>query len=182
MTLAAPDVAGPRNRRWILPATALSIFAVWLVTVETGGMVRPSPAVHTAALFVHLSAVVAGFGAVLVIDWIGLLWALGTRTFVDVTRTAEAVHVVIWGSLLALVASGVLLEPDASVPLTRIKLALVLVIALNGLYAAALQPQLTACGSRRPPPGLLAQAVVTATASQACWWAALTIGFTNSQS
>lgn len=164
-----------------MPFTAVSIFGVWVASVELSASVHPSAELHTAALFLHLCALVAGFGAVLVIDWIALLWAAGRRSLRDVTRTAEAVHVVIWASLLGLIASGVLLEPNASAMLTRIKLTLVLVIALNGLYAHALQPQLTACGERRPPLGLLAQAAVSAIVSQACWWAALAIGFVNSQ-
>lgn len=159
----------------------LVVVAVWLFSIELADATHPSQPMHVAALFVHLAALVAGFGAVIVIDWIGLLWALGRRTFADVTHTADAVHVVIWASLLVLVASGVLLEPDFSSALTRVKLALVLVIAVNGLQAHALQPRLAALGAAHPPFALLARAGVTATVSQLCWWAAMAIGFANSQ-
>lgn len=159
----------------------LLVVAVWLVSIELTEGAHPSHAVHLGALFLHLAALVAGFGAVIVIDWIGILWALGRRTFADVIHTADAVHVVIWASLLVLVSSGVLLEPDLSSALTRVKLALVLVIAVNGLQAHALQPRLAALGATPPPIGLLARAGVTAAVSQLCWWAAMAIGFVNSQ-
>jgi len=180
MSAQSPAVPGT-GARWVVPVVALGIFLLWLASVELAQAARPSAELHTVALFVHLAALVAGFGAVLVIDWIGLLWALGRRTFFDVTHTADAVHVVIWGSLLALVASGIFLEPDTATVLTRIKLALVLVIALNGLHAHALQPQLVPHRDTPPSPGLLARAGVTAALSQLCWWAAMIIGFCNTQ-
>lgn len=180
-TAAAADDRRPPSRAWRVVPVALVIFGIWLSAIELAEAARPAEQVRTAALFGHLAALVSGFGAVLVIDWMGLLWALGRRTFLDVTRTADALHVVIWASLFVLVASGVLLHPDAAAVLTRIKLALVLVIAVNGLYAHALAPQLTAVGPGPPPRALLAKAAVTAIVSQACWWAAMAIGFLNSQ-
>jgi hypothetical protein len=159
----------------------------WVLSVEVAQRVNTGYAVHRGALFVHLASLIAGLGAVLVIDWTGLLWVLGRRTFLDVTRTAGALHALIWLGLAGLVFSGVLLRPDACVTLTRVKLALVLVIAVNGLYAHALQPQLAALGERTAPAALLErsssalmqQAAGTAIISQTAWWASVAIGFHN---
>jgi hypothetical protein len=151
----------------------------WVLAVEIAQHVNPGARLHSLALFLHLASLVAGFGAVLVIDWTGLLWVLGRRTFLDVTRTADALHLLIWLGLAGLTGSGLLLRPDACHPLTRIKLALVLVIAVNGLYAHTLQPRLAALGERNPPAALLHQAGTAALISQVAWWASMAIGFRN---
>jgi len=159
----------------------------WVLAVEIAQNVSAGPQLHRLALFVHLASLVAGFGAVLVIDWTGLLWAVGRRTFLDVTRTADALHLLIWLGLAGLTVSGLLLRPDACLTLTRIKLALVLVIAVNGLYAHTLQPRLVALGEQSPlealtdrsSAALMHQAGTAALISQAAWWASMAIGFHN---
>jgi hypothetical protein len=160
-------------------ATATALVGSWTVAVAVARSVHPSEAWQTAALFAHLAALVVGFGAVIVIDWLGILWVLGRRSLVEVTRTAAAVHVLIWAGLATLVISGTLLEPDTSAALTRFKLALVLVIAVNGLHAASLQPRLRTTFGTDPPPDLLARAATTALVSQLGWWTAVAIGFAN---
>jgi hypothetical protein len=72
-------------------------------------------------------------------------------------------------------ATGVLLSPDTSAPLTRLKLVAVLVVALNGLYVGRLHGQLAGCAGR-PPTRLLLRGVAAALTSQACWWTATTVG------
>jgi hypothetical protein len=153
------------------------MFVAWFGAVTLAQKVHPSATWHAVALFAHLAALVVGLGAVMVIDWLGLLWVLGRRTFVDVTRTASAVHVLIWAGFTALVLSGVLLEPNTSTALTRLKLALVLVIGINGLHAHALQSRLHARND--VAPDLLARGAVTAVVSQVGWWAAVGIGYLN---
>lgn len=185
----APVAVIPRDEaptpplpEWFVVPVVVFVCAAWAASVWVSGHVVPDPALREVALFVHLAALIAGFGAVLVIDWIGCLWAIGRRTFLDVTRTADAVHGVIWASLVALTASGALLAPDTGSVLTRIKLALVLVIALNGVHAHVLQPRLSAYEpGGRPPAALLARSAATAGVSQACWWTAMVIGFHNHQ-
>src|SRR4051812_10967608 len=80
----------------------------WVVSVLVAEHLSPGPQAHSLALFVHLASLVAGFGAVMVIDWTGLLWMLGRRTFLDVTRTADALHLMIWLGLAGLTFSGIL--------------------------------------------------------------------------
>jgi hypothetical protein len=184
-TVAPPAVASPPAGTlpaWVLLPVGLLLCAAWAAMIWMSTHLQPDPTLRSVALFAHLAAMVAGFGAVLVIDWVGLLWSIGRRTFADVTHTAHAVHSLIWLSLAGLTFSGMLLYPDPSSPLTRIKLALVLVVALNGLHAHLLHRRLVALGDRPPPNPLLLLAGLTALVSQACWWAAMAIGFVNHQS
>jgi hypothetical protein len=159
-------------------ATATGLVGAWVGAVTLAGSVHPSTACRTVALFAHLAALVVGLGAVIVIDWLGILWALGRRTFAEVTRTASAVHGLIWAGFTVLVASGTLLEPNIGAALTRLKLALVLVIAVNGLHAHSLQPALRYARDD-VAPDLLARAAATAVVSQLGWWTAVGIGFLN---
>lgn len=90
------DPGSPPLPPWVLVPIAAVICGLWAISVWVSVHVAPDPALHEVALFAHLAALVLGFGAVLVIDWIGFLWLLGRRSFRDVTRTADAVHGVIW--------------------------------------------------------------------------------------
>ncbi|MGW1490484.1 hypothetical protein [Streptomyces sp. NPDC002402] len=78
-------------------------------------------------------------------------------------------------------ASGIMLHPDLASPLTRIKLALVLLLALNGLQAAILRRRIAAAAAASPPARTLMWGAATALISQVCWWGALAIGFLNNQ-
>jgi hypothetical protein len=160
--------------------TGTAVVGAWAAAVAVAPTVHPSATCRQAALFAHLVALVVGLGSVLVIDWLGVLWALGRRSLAEVARTAAAVHGLIWAGIGALVLSGTLLEPDTGAALTRLKLGLVLVIAVNGLHAHALQPRLHRAGED-VPPDLLTRAATTAVVSQLGWWAAVAIGFVNSQ-
>jgi len=173
-----PHLALPAAVRGAVTATAL--VGGWAGAVALAPAVHPSAACREAALFAHLVALVVGLGSVLVIDWLGILWALGRRTFAEVTRTAAAVHGLIWAGFTVLVLSGTLLEPDTDSALTRLKLGLVLVIAVNGLHAHALQPRLR-YAREDVAPDLLARAATTAVVSQLGWWTAVAIGFLNTQ-
>jgi hypothetical protein len=157
---------------------AVSVVVAWALATTLGSRLPDDPAWVSAALFVHLTALVAGFGAVIALDWLGLLWLLGRRTLSDVTRSAAGLHPLIWGALALLMVSGALLHPDTSSSLTRVKLALVLVIGLNGLFAMALQPELER-HCPKPPPGLMMRVAAIAALSQVGWWTAMAIGFVN---
>lgn len=138
------------------------------------------PALHAAALFVHLAALVLGFGAVLAADYHGLLWITGRCTMREVVAVTGRLHLPIWAGLAGLVASGVILHPDLTAPLTRVKLGLVLVLTLNGLQAGLLGRH--AAKTTPVAPRILAWGGATALISQACWWSAMVIGFSNTQS
>jgi hypothetical protein len=161
-------------------ATATALVGCWVVAITVSRHAHPSATCRDVALFAHLAALVLGLGPVVVIDWLGILWALGRRTFAEVTRTASAVHGLIWVGFTVLVVSGTLLEPNTAAALTRVKLGLVLVLAVNGLHAHTLQPRLRAAGNALPPD-LLARAAATAVVSQAGWWTAMVIGYLNAR-
>ncbi|MFC7016090.1 hypothetical protein ACFQMH_31215 [Streptomyces viridiviolaceus] len=141
------------------------------------------PALQLAARFLHVTALVVGFGSVLAVDWFAVLWLLGRRRLSDVLQTACGLQVPIWLGLAGLAVSGLFLHPDLTSPLTRVKLGLVLAITFNGLYAHWLGQRLGRCrDDARVPRRLLIQSGVAATVSQLGWWGATLIGFVNSQS
>ncbi|MET3430103.1 hypothetical protein BJ973_009315 [Actinoplanes tereljensis] len=135
----------------------------------------PSELVHGIALFGHLVSVVVGFGAVLLVDWFGLLWLTGRRPLADVLRTARGAHVPTWLGFAGLLTTGLFLGPPA-VP----KAVAVLVVGINGVYAARLLPEL----SGRPdlPVRLVVRAVAATAISQLAWWTAVVLGFLNTRS
>lgn len=168
---------GWRRSVWSLPASMLTLGgAVWLAT-----RVEVSPTVHEVALFAHLAALVAGFGAVLAVDWAALAWVRGRTQLEEVLTLAARLAGLIWLGLAGLVVTGIFLGPDPSVPRTAFKLVLVAVLTCNGHVARHLHTQLERAGLR-PPAGLLARAVGSATVSQICWWGATVIGFLNARS
>ncbi|WP_345664723.1 hypothetical protein [Streptomyces venetus] len=132
------------------------------------------------ARFMHVAALVVGLGAVLAVDWFAVLWLLGRRRLADILNTACTLQVPIWLGLAGLVASGVFLHPDLASPLTRIKLGLVLVITINGLYAHRLGQRLDRYRDEPVPRSLLVPSGAAATVSQLGWWGASLIGFLNS--
>jgi len=154
---------------------------VWAGAVVFATRVDPPWYVHRAALFVHLVSLVAGFGAVLVADVHGVLWLLGRRRLDQLLSVTHALHAMIWTGLLGLTLSGVLLHPNVLLPRTEIKLALVLVAGLNGLWVGALSRRLARQSAARQPGELdhrLVIAVMTSGAiSQAAWWGATLVGF-----
>ncbi len=78
-----PSVSGP-GRPTGKPTLKLVLLglgcsAAWLASVLFGGYLDPGPAIHRIALAAHILALVLSFGAILVLDWVGLLWLLGRR-------------------------------------------------------------------------------------------------------
>jgi hypothetical protein len=134
-----------------------------------------SPQIHAVALFVHLAALVVGFGGVLAVDWVALLFAVGRRRLSALLETADTMLVPIWAGYAGLVASGVLLEPDLHSSITQVKLALVVVIGVNGGLALWLHNHLAHGGGRLP----MVIGGLCATISQIGWWGATLVGFIN---
>ena len=81
----------------------------------------------------HVIALVLSFGAILIVDWVGLLWLLGKRDLHDTRRLEAAAQPLIWGGLAVLLVSGALIKPDITSPVTQVKLLCVLVLMLNGV-------------------------------------------------
>ena len=188
IVVPAAAVAVPGRRRRTAPLTALlllgtGIVAAWSAVLISSTRVHVSPAVHEAALFLHLASVVLGFGAVLTVDWVGLLWTLRQRTLSAVVQAAHTAHLPIWLGLAGLSVTGGLLSPDLSSPRTLVKLVAVLVVALNGLYAGQIQRALHRYGDGAAiPRPLMMRSMAAAAVSQVGWWTATIIGFLSAQS
>ena len=140
------------------------------------------PDVTRVALFIHVMSMAVGFGSVVMVDVYGLLWLFGNKTLADVVELATVAHRVISGAVGGLLASGIVLRPDLSSPLARLKMLLVLVLMLNG---AAAQRMLHRMKRTLPPetrganiPWAGFQRVMSvAMISQSTWWGAIAIGF-----
>jgi hypothetical protein len=145
--------------------------AIWL-----SARLNPDPALHNVALFIHLASLVLGFGAVLVGDYFIVLWLARRATLAEVTYGIAWLHLPIWLGLTGLVLSGVLLEPDLTTGMTQVKLALVVVLTLNGLQAMIFSKRMEASAGALSVR-LLAWGAVTTAVSQACWWGSVWIGF-----
>lgn len=190
-TTAAAADQSPRLRLhdswWAVGVAGLLAVLTLTSCLWASTHLHPDPALHTAALFVHLASMALGFGAVLVIDYYGLLWLTGRCTLAEALTTADRLHTPVWAGLAGLVGSGALLHPDLGSALTRTKLALVLVLTLNGLQARILARHLarpTASAHPKAPalrPRTLLWGAATAAVSQICWWGAVAIGFLNSR-
>lgn len=175
---SGPVAAGVAG--WLRPAVLPSVVTV-LVTgaVCASSVVHPRPAVHDAALFVHLACLVVGFGAVLAVDWVALLWIRHRRTFDDVLAAAHNAHTLVWAGYAGLVTSGVFLEPDLGSVATRVKIALVFLIGWNGSLAVAIHRHLESAGGHSPRGPLMLMSSLAALLSQAGWWGATVVGFVN---
>ena len=180
---------GPRHRprRRLVPVRRPAVIAAmtavtiaWVALVVTATRLHPSDTVHRLALFAHLAALVVGFGAVLTVDWFGLLWLLRRRPLAAVLAVAHGAHPLIWLGLLGLSASGALLSPNVTAPLTDLKLAAVLAVGINGVHVGRLQRTMESyVDSRRPPRPVMLGSVLAVLVSQGAWWTATTIGFLN---
>ncbi|WP_285484826.1 hypothetical protein [Amycolatopsis sp. NBRC 101858] len=151
----------------------LLVGAIWLST-----QLRPSTAWHDIALFAHLASLILGFGAVLVADYFFALWAFGRVPFAEAVRSASRLHLLVWGGLTGLVASGALLSPNLGSPATIVKLCLVGVLAVNGVHATVLGNRM-ALADGPVSFRLLVRGGLTTAVSQLCWWGAVVIGFLN---
>jgi hypothetical protein len=163
---------------------ALLCSAAWLGSVVLGGFLDCGAEIHRIALAAHILALVLSFGAILVLDWVGLLWLLGRRDVHDTRRLESAAQPLIWGGLALLLVSGAMMRPDLSSTLTQVKLLCVLALMLNGLALAHTMKQLHAL----PPEtrftklatGLRVRLLVALCISQACWWTTVLVGLLNS--
>lgn len=172
----APPAVALRLPSWApYVAAGLALTGLEATSLWTASHLVPDRTLHDAALFVHLACLVVGFGAVLTVDWVALLWVAGRCDLGQVLRQAGVVHVPIWGGFIGLVLSGTLLEPDVTNPITHAKLALVLLIGWNGLLAMWLHARL----SEDPGRFRLGISALTASVSQGGWWGAMAIGFLN---
>ncbi len=156
----------------------LTLLAVAFVigTSAASSLVSLPEAARLVVLFVHLGSLVVGFGAVLSIDWYGLLWLRGRATLTDMITHAHRATALTWCGLIGLCLSGMLLSPQLSSPTTLIKIGAVAGAAAVGVFALAAGRRLRSWGEN-PPRQLMLFGLILAGASQVFWWTAVVIGF-----
>lgn len=173
-----------RQRRRVIAYVIVA--AAWAGSVWLGTVLAPPEWLHAIALFVHLASLIVGLGAVLAVEWYGLLWSTEWRSARDVRQVDITMRPLIWAGLIGLLVSGALLEPDVTAPATIVKLVAVLVVSLNGVALTQWTDYLRRFPRKLRFGGLPRRArirfVASAVVSQAAWWTAVIIGMLNSAS
>jgi hypothetical protein len=171
----------PVDARLIAGGAAIAASIVLATGLWISLHVQIDPMVRMAVLFVHLSSLVVGLGAVLVTDYHAMLWLARRCSLREVGASAERLHPLIWLGLVGLVLSGFLLKPDLHSTITIIKLALVLVLTINGLQVRFLSRRSAAASQWQMSRLETAWGAASGLISQICWWGAAFIGFWNQQ-
>ncbi|WP_235508232.1 hypothetical protein [Agromyces sp. Soil535] len=176
-----------QQRRQRLRALAyLAVAAAWAASIWLSTLLAAPPWLHSIALFVHLASLIIGFGAVLMVEWYGLLWMTDWRSARDVRQIDLTLRIPIWAGLVGLLASGALLQPDLESPATLVKLGAVLVLSLNGVALTRWTTRLARMPRKMRFSSLPRMArfrfISSAVISQLAWWTAVVIGMLNSSS
>lgn len=131
-------------------------------------------------LFLHLSSLILGFGAVLVTDLYGLLWTLDRVRFPQVVKVSKVTERFIWAGWAGMVAAGlplVLLKGFVD-DLMIVKLFFVALIGVNGMVLHRLHKQVEHYHEGDAiPPRLMFRLILSLAVSQLGWWGAVVIGF-----
>jgi len=158
------------------------ILALYL-SLWLGASLAPPEWVHVVMLFVHLASIIVGLGSAVLLEVNGFLWTVGRESLDDLRRTERSVSALAWLGIIGLFASGAFLEPNLEDPLTVIKMAAVLVVAMNGVAMTRLTAELRRLPPRMRFPSLPLRlriwCVWSAAVSQAGWWTAVIIGMLN---
>jgi MFS family permease len=179
MLRAISDRALTLSDSWVIFAlTACFAWTVLGLAIWASTGLHPDHYIHTTALFVHLAALVLGFGSVLVADYFGLRWLARRCPLSETIHVTGRLHLPIWLGVIGLILSGMFLEPNLGHTLTQVKLVLVGVLTLNGLQTFVLSKRLEAT-TGAVSTRLLAWGAASTTVSQVCWWGSMWIGFWN---
>ncbi|HYE22282.1 MAG TPA: hypothetical protein VD998_01690 [Verrucomicrobiae bacterium] len=131
-------------------------------------------------LFVHLISLIIGFGAVIVIDTMGLLWLLKKAELKFLVKVADITQALVWTGWTGLVFSGLVLITSKGYidNLTWIKIFFVLMLGVNGLFLHLIKGSIAvAVRTGVVTPILKFRIGLTTAISQLGWWGAITIGF-----
>jgi hypothetical protein len=131
-------------------------------------------------LFAHWISLIVAFGSVLLIDFYGLLWMIRKETLCRVFKVADIAQKLVWLGWGGLIVTGIpLLVIKAFVDhLTWLKIFLVLLVGLNGLYLDSIKK----AGEKLPETGktpfwLIYRMGLSTVISQVGWWGTIVIGF-----
>lgn len=136
--------------------------------------------VFYAVLFVHLSGLVLGFGAVMVTDLYGVLWLAGRRPYRQIITVSSVTRKFVWLGWSTMVATGIplILIKGEIDNLMWIKLFFVALIGVNGLALDHVQKR---AADFHPGDALssrfLVWSALSLLVSQIGWWGAVLIGF-----
>ena len=173
-----------RRRQRRRAVAYVAVAAGWAASIWISTLLAPPPWLHSIALFVHLASVIVGLGAVLMVEWYGLLWMTEWRSVRDLRQIDRTLKLPIWAGVIGVLASGALLQPHLDNPLTLVKLGAVLVLSLNGVaitrwttYFARFPPKMR---FRALPWKARYRFITSAIVSQIAWWTAVVIGMLNS--
>ncbi|MFD4421644.1 hypothetical protein ACFWN7_09095 [Agromyces sp. NPDC058484] len=182
MTMTLKAKQRRRQRRRAIAYVVIT--AGWAASIWLGATLTPPGWLHAIALFIHLASLVVSLGAVLAVEWYGLLWATEWRSVRDVARIDITMKLPIWTGLVGLLASGALLQPDLASPATFVKLGAVLIASLNGVALTRWTDRLSRFPRKLRFRALPRKArtwyVASAVVSQVAWWTAVIIGMLNS--
>ena len=174
-TVRLVSVVSPSETRLL---GVVTVAIVGLIFIST--LVNPPEWLQVVALFIHLISLVVGFGAVLAVDWYGLLSLSRRVTIGDVLLTAERMTPLIWIGLAGLTASGVLLKPNLNSWLVVVKLCCGVGVGIVGVLALSTSRAIERL-MPAPPRSLIHRGMALAGASQTFWWTAVIIGFMTNQ-
>lgn len=151
-------------RAWPLqqPAELFLVILGWAAIVVSSAILPVEDlGVRAAALYLHLTFVPLGFGAVVMMHVYLVLWRTGRQRRRDVLALTGVAHRLMATGLAGLTATGIALDPDLSSPLMRAKLVLLLVLMLNAVRV------------QQAPRRIVVPVIV----SQITWWGTLGIGY-----
>lgn len=133
-------------------------------------------------LFLHLISLIVGFGAVIMIDFSGLLWTFKRIKLSFLNRVADITQRLIWLGWFGLVISGLvlILHKGFVDNLTWIKLMFVAMLGVNGIFLHIIKKQIDKVSDEQPMPVLVRFRITMASiTSQLGWWGAFSIGFVH---
>lgn len=137
-------------------------------------------------LLIHLVGFALGFGAVMLVDTVGLLWVLRKAKAEQLGWISGIAQKIIWSSVaIQIVTGSMLLEPDHVTIRTKVKLAAVLILVINGVVLDRLRKQMLSYKQEdfwKLPRSFQLGSTVAISLSQLCWWIATIIGFISSSS
>lgn len=131
-------------------------------------------------LFLHLISTIVGFGAVLVIDVWGFLWVINKQKLSQVMSVAKVTQILIWVGFLGLVLSGLFLGAHYDKPRTQLKIGLVILLGINGVYLEYIKRWAKKLGDIKfvnAPIMFKLQIGMATIVSQIGWWGSVLIGF-----
>lgn len=160
-----------------------AVIIAWLTSLWLSTQLAPPEWLHWVMLFGHLGSVIVGLGAAVLLEVTGLLWMRGLMSLGHVREIEPTVSALAWLGIAGLLASGAFLEPNLGNPLTALKMAAVLLAAMNGVAMTRFTGELKRLPGGIPfarvPPRVQTWAVWSAVVSQVSWWTAVIVGAVN---